>query len=98
MLLCWFGPSLQLVAYYNGTNKEIVWSQTEKIQWPSGGPPLDNPPCVFSTDDPSCNDGTDSPLCLTSVTGKKNNCSACIEVARFLVFFNEARKLELYFK
>uniref|UniRef100_A0A8C5BH32 Guanylate cyclase n=1 Tax=Gadus morhua TaxID=8049 RepID=A0A8C5BH32_GADMO len=46
-----------LVAYYNGTNKEIVWSQTEKIHWPSGGPPLDNPPCVFSTDDPSCNDG-----------------------------------------
>ncbi|CAL8405941.1 unnamed protein product [Arctogadus glacialis] len=46
-----------MVAYYNGTNKEIVWSQTEKIHWPSGGPPLDNPPCVFSTDDPSCNDG-----------------------------------------
>ncbi|CAL8276379.1 unnamed protein product [Merluccius merluccius] len=46
-----------LVAYYNGTIKEIVWSQTEKIHWPSGGPPLDNPPCVFSTDDPSCNDG-----------------------------------------
>ncbi|XP_056147170.1 atrial natriuretic peptide receptor 2 [Lampris incognitus] len=46
-----------LVAFYNGTNKEIVWSQTEKIHWPSGSPPLDNPPCVFSTDDPSCNDG-----------------------------------------
>ncbi|XP_072309542.1 atrial natriuretic peptide receptor 2 [Eucyclogobius newberryi] len=46
-----------LVAYYNGTIKEIVWSQTEKIQWPSGGPPLDNPPCVFSSDDPACNDG-----------------------------------------
>ncbi|XP_076016102.1 atrial natriuretic peptide receptor 2 isoform X2 [Genypterus blacodes] len=46
-----------IVAYYNGTNKEIIWSQTEKIHWPSGGPPLDNPPCVFSTDDPSCNDG-----------------------------------------
>uniref|UniRef100_A0AAQ5ZQ74 Guanylate cyclase n=1 Tax=Amphiprion ocellaris TaxID=80972 RepID=A0AAQ5ZQ74_AMPOC len=37
---------LQLVAYYNGTTKEIIWSQTEKIHWPSGGPPLDNPPCV----------------------------------------------------
>lgn len=48
---------LQLVAYYNGTIKEIIWSQTEKIHWPTGGPPLDNPPCVFSTDDPSCNDG-----------------------------------------
>uniref|UniRef100_A0A671XQM5 Guanylate cyclase n=1 Tax=Sparus aurata TaxID=8175 RepID=A0A671XQM5_SPAAU len=48
---------LQLVAYYNGTTKEIIWSQTEKIHWPNGGPPLDNPPCVFSTDDPSCNDG-----------------------------------------
>uniref|UniRef100_A0A669D1F7 Guanylate cyclase n=1 Tax=Oreochromis niloticus TaxID=8128 RepID=A0A669D1F7_ORENI len=48
---------LQVVAYYNGTTKDIIWSQTEKIHWPSGGPPLDNPPCVFSTDDPSCNDG-----------------------------------------
>ncbi|XP_035995917.1 atrial natriuretic peptide receptor 2 isoform X3 [Fundulus heteroclitus] len=46
-----------VVAYFNGSNKEIVWSQTERIHWPSGGPPLDNPPCVFSTDDPSCNDG-----------------------------------------
>uniref|UniRef100_A0AAQ4QLT8 Guanylate cyclase n=1 Tax=Gasterosteus aculeatus aculeatus TaxID=481459 RepID=A0AAQ4QLT8_GASAC len=47
----------RLVAYYNGTTKDIIWSQTEKIHWPNGGPPLDNPPCVFSTDDPSCNDG-----------------------------------------
>ncbi|XP_020491708.1 atrial natriuretic peptide receptor 2 [Labrus bergylta] len=46
-----------LVAYYNGTTKDIIWSQMEKIHWPNGGPPLDNPPCVFSTDDPSCNDG-----------------------------------------
>ncbi|KAM3599338.1 uncharacterized protein V6R79_004068 [Siganus canaliculatus] len=46
-----------LVAYYNGTTKDIIWSQTEKILWPNGGPPLDNPPCVFSSDDPSCNDG-----------------------------------------
>ncbi|XP_008287267.1 atrial natriuretic peptide receptor 2 [Stegastes partitus] len=46
-----------LVAYYNGTTKDIIWSQMEKIHWPSGAPPLDNPPCVFSTDDPSCNDG-----------------------------------------
>uniref|UniRef100_M4A2H5 Guanylate cyclase n=1 Tax=Xiphophorus maculatus TaxID=8083 RepID=M4A2H5_XIPMA len=45
-----------VVAYFNGSSKEIIWSQTEKIHWPSGGPPLDNPPCVFSTDDPSCND------------------------------------------
>uniref|UniRef100_A0A3Q3A7J0 Guanylate cyclase n=1 Tax=Kryptolebias marmoratus TaxID=37003 RepID=A0A3Q3A7J0_KRYMA len=53
-----------VVAYYNGSNKEIVWSQTEKIQWPCGGPPLDNPPCVFSTDDPSCNDAVGSGLAL----------------------------------
>ncbi|MEQ2314523.1 Nitrogen permease regulator 2, partial [Ameca splendens] len=46
-----------VVTYFNGSTKEIIWSQTEKIHWPSGGPPLDNPPCVFSTDDPSCNDG-----------------------------------------
>uniref|UniRef100_A0A665XCQ2 Guanylate cyclase n=1 Tax=Echeneis naucrates TaxID=173247 RepID=A0A665XCQ2_ECHNA len=39
---------LQIVAYYNGTMKEIIWSQTEKIHWPNGGPPLDNPPfCIF---------------------------------------------------
>uniref|UniRef100_A0A8C6SFR4 Guanylate cyclase n=1 Tax=Neogobius melanostomus TaxID=47308 RepID=A0A8C6SFR4_9GOBI len=43
-----------IVAYYNGSTKEIVWSQTERIQWASGTPPLDNPPCVFSSDDPSC--------------------------------------------
>lgn len=47
-----------VVALYNGTNKEIIWSQTDRIHWPSGGPPLDDPPCVFSHDDPTCNDGT----------------------------------------
>uniref|UniRef100_A0AAQ4NQB3 Guanylate cyclase n=1 Tax=Gasterosteus aculeatus aculeatus TaxID=481459 RepID=A0AAQ4NQB3_GASAC len=57
-----FSSVWQLVAYYNGTTKDIIWSQTEKIHWPNGGPPLDNPPCVFSTDDPSCND--DRPLVL----------------------------------
>uniref|UniRef100_A0AAY4CSD9 Guanylate cyclase n=1 Tax=Denticeps clupeoides TaxID=299321 RepID=A0AAY4CSD9_9TELE len=51
----WF--VFQTVAHYNGTNKEIVWSSAEKIHWPRGCPPLDNPPCVFSQDDPSCNDG-----------------------------------------
>ncbi|KAJ8261211.1 hypothetical protein COCON_G00169340 [Conger conger] len=45
-----------IVADYNGTNKEIIWSETEKIQWPKGSPPLDNPPCVFSMEDPSCSD------------------------------------------
>uniref|UniRef100_A0A8C7DDA0 Guanylate cyclase n=1 Tax=Oncorhynchus kisutch TaxID=8019 RepID=A0A8C7DDA0_ONCKI len=43
-----------LVAHYNGTNKEIIWSSTERIHWPKGSPPLDNPPCVFSSDDPTC--------------------------------------------
>lgn len=51
---------LQLVAYYNGTTRDIIWSQTEKIQWLGGAPPLDNPPCVFSKDDPTCIDGTTS--------------------------------------
>uniref|UniRef100_A0AAZ3NVJ9 Guanylate cyclase n=1 Tax=Oncorhynchus tshawytscha TaxID=74940 RepID=A0AAZ3NVJ9_ONCTS len=46
-----------LVAHYNGTNKEIIWSSTERIHWPKGSPPLDNPPCVFSPDDPTCADG-----------------------------------------
>uniref|UniRef100_A0A6Q2XLH6 Guanylate cyclase n=1 Tax=Esox lucius TaxID=8010 RepID=A0A6Q2XLH6_ESOLU len=45
-----------LVAHYNGTNKEIIWSSTERIHWPKGSPPLDNPPCIFSSDDPSCAD------------------------------------------
>uniref|UniRef100_A0A665XB09 Guanylate cyclase n=1 Tax=Echeneis naucrates TaxID=173247 RepID=A0A665XB09_ECHNA len=61
---------LQIVAYYNGTMKEIIWSQTEKIHWPNGGPPLDNPPCVFSTDD-SCNDESYSGLNLFSVVKLK---------------------------
>lgn len=37
-----------IVGHYNGTSKEILWSPTEKIQWPKGCPPLDYPPCVFS--------------------------------------------------
>uniref|UniRef100_A0A674D1F0 Guanylate cyclase n=1 Tax=Salmo trutta TaxID=8032 RepID=A0A674D1F0_SALTR len=51
-----------LVAHYNGTNKEIIWSSTERIHWPKGSPPLDNPPCVFSSDDPICIDGRSSRL------------------------------------
>uniref|UniRef100_A0A8C1WU23 Guanylate cyclase n=1 Tax=Cyprinus carpio TaxID=7962 RepID=A0A8C1WU23_CYPCA len=38
----------QIVGHYNGTIKEILWSPTERIQWPKGCPPLDNPPCGFS--------------------------------------------------
>ncbi|KAA0716523.1 Atrial natriuretic peptide receptor 2 [Triplophysa tibetana] len=37
-----------IVGNYNGTSKEILWSLTEKIQWPKGGPPLDVPPCGFA--------------------------------------------------
>uniref|UniRef100_A0A8C7V6N8 Guanylate cyclase n=1 Tax=Oncorhynchus mykiss TaxID=8022 RepID=A0A8C7V6N8_ONCMY len=51
-----------LVAHYNGTNKEIIWSSTERIHWPKGSPPLDNPPCVFSSDEPICIDGRSSRL------------------------------------
>ncbi|XP_051961093.1 atrial natriuretic peptide receptor 2 [Xyrauchen texanus] len=36
-----------IVGDYNGTSKEILWSPTEKIQWPKGFPPLDYPPCGF---------------------------------------------------
>uniref|UniRef100_A0A8C8FAR6 Guanylate cyclase n=1 Tax=Oncorhynchus tshawytscha TaxID=74940 RepID=A0A8C8FAR6_ONCTS len=53
-----------LVAHYNGTNKEIIWSSTERIHWPKGSPPLDNPPCVFSSDEPICIDGRSSRLVL----------------------------------
>ncbi|XP_067114115.1 atrial natriuretic peptide receptor 2 [Osmerus mordax] len=45
-----------IVAHYNGTSKEIVWSPVESIHWPGGRPPPDNPPCVFTPHDPSCND------------------------------------------
>ncbi|XP_016416177.1 atrial natriuretic peptide receptor 2 isoform X2 [Sinocyclocheilus rhinocerous] len=37
-----------IVGHYNGTIKEILWSPTERIQWPKGCPPLDYPPCGFS--------------------------------------------------
>lgn len=47
MWLCLF-LVIQIVGHYNGTSKEIMWSPTEKIQWPKGGPPLDYPPCGFS--------------------------------------------------
>uniref|UniRef100_A0A8C7HFA1 Guanylate cyclase n=1 Tax=Oncorhynchus kisutch TaxID=8019 RepID=A0A8C7HFA1_ONCKI len=53
-----------LVAHYNGTNKEIIWSSTERIHWPKGSPPLDNPPCVFPSDEPICIDGRSSRLVL----------------------------------
>uniref|UniRef100_A0A673KUT7 Guanylate cyclase n=1 Tax=Sinocyclocheilus rhinocerous TaxID=307959 RepID=A0A673KUT7_9TELE len=33
-----------IVGHYNGTSKEILWSPTERIQWPKGFPPLDYPP------------------------------------------------------
>ncbi|KAL2100392.1 hypothetical protein ACEWY4_004786 [Coilia grayii] len=37
-----------IVAHYNGTNKELVWSATERIHWPKGRPPEDDPECVFN--------------------------------------------------
>uniref|UniRef100_A0A8C1UX29 guanylate cyclase n=1 Tax=Cyprinus carpio TaxID=7962 RepID=A0A8C1UX29_CYPCA len=45
----------QIVGHYNGTSKEILWSPTERIQWPKGSPPLDYPPCGFSP----CKEGRD---------------------------------------
>ncbi|KAL8202657.1 UNVERIFIED_CONTAM: hypothetical protein K2H54_020898 [Gekko kuhli] len=42
----------QVVAHYMGPDKRINW--TGPIHWKKGGPPLDNPPCVFDMDDPSC--------------------------------------------
>uniref|UniRef100_A0A674D6K4 Guanylate cyclase n=1 Tax=Salmo trutta TaxID=8032 RepID=A0A674D6K4_SALTR len=58
-----------LVAHYNGTNKEIIWSSTERIHWPKGSPPLDNPPCVFSSDDPICIDGRNGPKFTQRIVG-----------------------------
>ncbi|XP_015268383.1 PREDICTED: atrial natriuretic peptide receptor 2-like [Gekko japonicus] len=45
----------QVVAHYVGSEKRINW--TGPIHWKKGGPPLDNPPCVFNMDDPSCGTG-----------------------------------------
>ncbi|KAL8202659.1 UNVERIFIED_CONTAM: hypothetical protein K2H54_020991, partial [Gekko kuhli] len=42
----------QVVAHYVGSEKLIKW--LGPIHWKKGGPPLDNPPCVFDMDDPSC--------------------------------------------
>lgn len=42
-----------VVANYNGTTKEVVWSTTEKIHWSKGSPPDDDPPCLFVP----CSDG-----------------------------------------
>ncbi|XP_053086379.1 atrial natriuretic peptide receptor 2 isoform X2 [Pangasianodon hypophthalmus] len=40
-----------VVGHYNGTNKEIMWSATERIHWPKGCPPLDEPRCLVSCED-----------------------------------------------
>uniref|UniRef100_A0A8C6K6G0 Guanylate cyclase n=1 Tax=Nothobranchius furzeri TaxID=105023 RepID=A0A8C6K6G0_NOTFU len=69
---------------------EIIWSQTEKIHWPSGGPPLDNPPCVFSTDDPSCNDGMYLPV-LGIVAVGSGLALIIFGISSFLIY----RKLKL---
>ncbi|XP_060092462.1 atrial natriuretic peptide receptor 2-like [Heteronotia binoei] len=42
----------QVVGHYMGSEKWINW--TGPIHWKKGGPPLDNPPCVFDMDEPSC--------------------------------------------
>ncbi|XP_026883147.2 atrial natriuretic peptide receptor 2 [Electrophorus electricus] len=39
------------VGHYNGTNKEILWSATERIHWPKGCPPIDDPRCLVSCED-----------------------------------------------
>uniref|UniRef100_A0A8C7WCL6 Guanylate cyclase n=1 Tax=Oncorhynchus mykiss TaxID=8022 RepID=A0A8C7WCL6_ONCMY len=69
----WIDP-IKLVAHYNGTNKEIIWSSTERIHWPKGSPPLDNPPCVFSSDDPTCADGINDSIMLE----QSDNNDVCI--------------------
>uniref|UniRef100_A0A8C7F647 Guanylate cyclase n=1 Tax=Oncorhynchus kisutch TaxID=8019 RepID=A0A8C7F647_ONCKI len=40
-----------------GKGKGIAFVKPIRIHWPKGSPPLDNPPCVFSSDDPTCADG-----------------------------------------
>ncbi|KAG2466470.1 ANPRB protein, partial [Polypterus senegalus] len=77
------------VAYYNGTNKQIIWSETEKIQWPKGSPPLDNPPCLFDMDDPSCKEDN---MPLIGIVGLGTGLAfAIFGISSFLIY----RKLKL---
>ncbi|XP_006627078.2 atrial natriuretic peptide receptor 2 [Lepisosteus oculatus] len=78
-----------VVAHYNGTTKEIIWSSTEKIHWPKGSPPLDNPPCVFNMEDYCTNEG---PLTVFRIVAFGSGLALIIfAISSFLIY----RKLKL---
>uniref|UniRef100_A0AAZ3QDM6 Guanylate cyclase n=1 Tax=Oncorhynchus tshawytscha TaxID=74940 RepID=A0AAZ3QDM6_ONCTS len=64
--------------------REIIWSSTERIHWPKGSPPLDNPPCVFSSDEPICIDGRSSRLSCAFVVNPFINLKLEKELAGML--------------
>lgn len=71
----WLFLVTQIVGHYNGTSKEILWSPTERIQWPKSVPPLDYPPCGFSP----CKEGRD----LFSVNSHLTTCNEEQAIAWF---------------
>ncbi|MBN3315211.1 ANPRB protein, partial [Atractosteus spatula] len=87
-----------VVAHYNGTTKEIIWSSTEKIHWPKGSPPLDNPPCVFNMEDYCTNEG---PLTVFRIVAFGSGLALIIfAISSFLIYrykshFYCYRKLKL---
>ncbi|XP_054842332.1 atrial natriuretic peptide receptor 2 [Eublepharis macularius] len=77
----------QVVGHYVGSEKQINW--LGPIQWKKGGPPLDNPPCVFDVDDPSCDKTPLSTLAIVALGGGLT--FIMFGVSSFLIF----RKLML---
>ncbi|XP_077202778.1 atrial natriuretic peptide receptor 2 isoform X2 [Paroedura picta] len=55
----------QVVGHYVGSEKQMNW--LGPIHWKKGGPPLDNPPCVFDVDDPTCDKTPLSTLAIVAL-------------------------------
>ncbi|KAL8204149.1 UNVERIFIED_CONTAM: Nitrogen permease regulator 2 [Gekko kuhli] len=55
----------QVVGHYMGSEKQMNW--LGPIHWKKGGPPLDNPPCVFDVDDPTCDKTPLSTLAIVAL-------------------------------
>uniref|UniRef100_A0ACB8EP97 Nitrogen permease regulator 2 n=1 Tax=Sphaerodactylus townsendi TaxID=933632 RepID=A0ACB8EP97_9SAUR len=77
----------QVVGHYVGSEKQMSW--LGPIPWKKGGPPLDNPPCVFDVDDPSCEKTPFSTLAIVALGAGLT--FVMFGVSSFLIF----RKLRL---
>ncbi|EMP26968.1 Atrial natriuretic peptide receptor 2 [Chelonia mydas] len=56
----------EVAGHYVGAEKKLNWLG-RPIHWVKGGPPLDNPPCVFDVDDPSCDKTPLSTLAIVAL-------------------------------